>query len=162
MSLQKILDRMTNVLSRDYIAKMLAAKEKFHNAPIYDPRSLELEFEEPNPEKITKICEEFMKPESIRRIIADVQNAHEKYVKYVNNYGWRQSGANDKFGNFKSYQRKYQKYMNENGYNNKNADDENNWMEPMYRFPITIPCDESNLILLKANQLLFVVGLLCC
>lgn len=132
MSLQKVLEKMKNVLSREYIAKMQCAKEKFRSAPIYHPEKLKLWLKKPKPNEIRKICSEIIDSESIERMISVIEDTYEKHIKNPH----VRDENDEKFGSFLSYRRKYN--MNRerdraNYHNNKI------WPEPMWKLPITIP-----------------------
>lgn len=136
MSLQNVLENMKNTLSKEYIAKMKSAKDKFRNAPIYHPEKLELWLKKPKPDKIRKICSSFIDSESIEHIISVVENTYDKHMKEDNIL----DDNDEKFGSFLSYRRKYNMIRDRNNKGTKKLICNSKiWPEPLYSDPIKIP-----------------------
>ena len=137
MLLRKVLDKMKNILSKEYITKMQLAKDKFRNAPIHHPEKLKLWLKKPKPQKMREICSSFIDSDSIEHMISVVENTYEKHVK-TNQVC---DDNDEKFGSFLSYRRKYNMGRSTSKtIQAKSTSNNKIWPEPMSRIPITIPC----------------------
>lgn len=156
MCLEKVLNSMSDVLNKNYIIRMLRARDAFENALVLDPRELDISMQKPNVEIVKRICSEFIEEKEASRICNQLLTMYEKKMRNssysINNSTMKRtlldysnqtynnnnnSKERDVFANFSSYKARYAR--KKKSHDDRRVDFNNkSWPDAIYLVNITV------------------------
>lgn len=118
MSLEKVLQSMSNILSKNYITRMMESLDAYKNAEVFDPRELKISMNKPSIDNVRNICSEFLKPVDVEEICNLLTKMYGDFSQNILAFKSRSNcskpncsksnfNQNDGFGSFASYKMRY-------------------------------------------------------
>jgi flap endonuclease-1 len=154
MSIEKVLNSMSDNLNDSYITRMMNSINAYKNAEVLDPRELNITMRKPSIDMVRNNCAEFLHKSEVDKICNlltklynDESHSKVKYDCYsLNNKS--KPNQKDVFGSFASYKIRYmrereRKNLSTHDYSSNNIDtcygftsSSKSWPEAMYSIPI--------------------------